>query len=74
MSTCLYANIQLVKEGDLFVQTNFNSAPTAKPAVEVLAVDSSKLKKAVQTRFCMISEWKPSSALCRPHAVNGRRL
>jgi len=74
MSICLYANIQLIEKGGLFVATTFNPAPDAKPAVEVLAVDSRKLKKAIETGSCTISEWKPYSALSRPHTTSGQRL
>jgi ArsR family transcriptional regulator len=40
---------------------------------EVLEEDSRKLKKAIKTGSCTLSEWKPDSALVRPKAVISSR-
>jgi ArsR family transcriptional regulator, arsenate/arsenite/antimonite-responsive transcriptional repressor len=40
---------------------------------QVLAVDSRKLKKAIATGSCTISEWKPASALGRPHGTSSQK-
>jgi hypothetical protein len=41
---------------------------------EVLAEDSRKLKKAIETGSCTVSEWKPYSALGRPHGASSHRI
>ena len=40
---------------------------------EVLAVDSRKLKKAIETGSCTISEWKPYSALVKPVGTSSHK-
>ena len=41
---------------------------------EVLNEDSRKLKKAIKTGSCTLSEWKPDSALGRPKATVPARV
>jgi len=40
---------------------------------EVLAEDSRKLKKAIATGSCTVSEWRPYSALARPRTATSSR-
>ncbi len=40
---------------------------------EVLAEDSRKLKKAIATGSCTVSEWRPYSALARPRTATSPR-
>ena len=41
---------------------------------EVLAEDLRKLKKAIETGSCTVSEWRPYSALARPRTSASPRL
>ena len=41
---------------------------------EVLQGDLRKLKKAIETGSCTVSEWKPYSALVRPRGMTTQRL
>ncbi len=40
---------------------------------EELAEDSRKLKKAIETGSCTVSEWRPCSALARPKTTTSPR-
>jgi ArsR family transcriptional regulator len=41
---------------------------------ETLVADSRKLKKAIETGSCTISEWKPYSALARPLGASSQKI
>jgi ArsR family transcriptional regulator len=67
----IYYRLAQSKEG--VYKALFGFLRDAFQSSEVLVEDSRKLKKAIETGSCTVSEWRPYSALARPRAATSPR-